>query len=264
MNLLLNPFGKGKSPEKEEKIKIEHPDLEEAVEIYMDAYRKGHLNIPSTPVLKPRDINLILHHLRTITDDNAILGFYIGKLVEVSYLGGNNDFELDVVDNRIEDFCKYLRYNPTDEGRLRITVNGDIRWSGFTCCSYVDLVVNGNENGNFSCSHLKHCTVEIKGDVHTRFGAHCEDSKFVVDGDAEMHFGHASKRCEYLVKGDVVDGFAARSEDCKYTFHGDVDCVTGILAKNGFPKNCKFYLKDEQAHGLLKAIIGHANKVVLL
>ncbi|MBW3015916.1 hypothetical protein KY330_05835 [Candidatus Woesearchaeota archaeon] len=224
MNLALNPFGKGKKPEKEEKITLD----DKLAKVYklLDCVIKGKIKSSPhmqhsflldkmVPVLldevskkwKKRDFNLLLGlFLAKGYDDNPsgarIYTQAYNQIIQYAFNAGHNDFSF-APPRAIHYLGERLRGAP--DKHLNITIDGDV--------------------GNFFGRYAQHCDFTVNGDAGECFGGYANFSSF-----------KARK-----VRWD----FAEEASICKFEIDTLDDLGIQMLENSEMPKNCVIKYHDK-------------------
>ncbi|MBW3015903.1 hypothetical protein KY330_05770 [Candidatus Woesearchaeota archaeon] len=244
MNLALNPFGKGKKPEKVEDVKLDESLLEELTlhylkfqeefifidEVPVEKIMKYHIFKEPLKVLKPGEIDLFLQKMDDFKPD--IFGLYLNRLIQKSYDNGNNDFCFQYT-NYVEHFCSYL--DGKRKNKLRIKAYGDIDcYDGMSGLHDCEVEVFGRVASLFGVMG-KHSLFKVHGSAGTELGCNSEHCVYHIDGTVDALFGLFAKKCTFrfnkLLRYPVLD----QSEGCKIevTDHDEFEKLSRLyLAKD--------------------------------
>lgn len=263
MNLALNPFDKGKRPEVVENVELSS-NLAEAVNRFfnnLNDWVAAYPNIASTDifhknkiVLEPTEINFAFAHLHDkIFEDRMgeyteFLGFYISRLIRMSYDAGNSEFFLNTRE-------RYYYRNMAD--KLFAEPDRELL-----------LKVDGSVTPYFG-SYSRHCRFEIKGTAGHNLAYSSEHCEFYVTGDVGEICGMSSNNCKFLVDGKAFKYCGAGSKDSEFfckkgygLYPGTNILDDGDLGCEVFEaKNCIFKTKSKAEFALLKRKLPGGNRV---
>ncbi|MBW3015904.1 hypothetical protein KY330_05775 [Candidatus Woesearchaeota archaeon] len=209
MNLALNPFDKGKKPEKLDEVELKDETLEGAINVFNNLVGLNH-SIPvrnivycirncGLGVLSPSQIMLFHdyvknNHPKYVVD--GITGVVLTEYIKMSYDAGYREFELDAGEFRLWHLAHDMKYPE----KYKITVNGDIRDS-FKACENGIFIVNGDVM-NRSFSALQNCYCEVNGNIEYLGSIMSEDCTFVFNGELNPHVAIYSRNCVFKVKDE--------------------------------------------------------------
>ncbi|MBW3015918.1 hypothetical protein KY330_05845 [Candidatus Woesearchaeota archaeon] len=173
MNLALNPFDKGKKPEKIEAVELDSLDdkILDMVKVYEENAKYGyaHLNYclnheVKYPVLTPSEIDIALQLALRIKTQGVdyLTGPFFSKLVQLSFDAGYNDFKLHL-EGTTKSHIGY-KVRGREDKILKCEVFGDINVNGFKEAIYCDAKIHGDVGFMFGHSS-RHCTFEIDGNI---------------------------------------------------------------------------------------------------
>lgn len=170
MNLALNPFGKGKRPEKVDNIDCGLDEvLQECFKFYKGVCFGNHdvayvydvlERTKHIPVLNPNHIDIflqmILKEVDTLFVEDLYTGLILTKLIESSHKEGNNDFYLHTGESRI----MFIGYKLVGRPRLKLYIEGNAWHRMAEASENVDYVVTG-DIGNSTCYKAKNCSFRL-------------------------------------------------------------------------------------------------------
>lgn len=233
MNLVLNPFDKGRKPEVIDEVKADNSGIERAVERFFEipkdefAYQEFKVS-----VLNPTEISVVYKILSRIKDREIDATCYVSNLMMASLAAGYNDFF-------ISSDSTYFNSNLNGKkgNLLRLTLDCDVGQEAFSCNEYLKLVINGNiyedplalvqhplslmfrpAFEDYAFGQSKHCHVTINGNVNVPLGYNAMYSRFRVLGDA-LSLGDWAFHSSFYVKGDVGEFCGRKSVACKFLTH---------------------------------------------
>lgn len=217
--VMINPFGKGRRPERVDKLGLRKFDLESLLDIY-DQYiaaRKplDEQILPELPVLHPVEIEAFCEYI-TPLPKYASAGF-MTRLVQTSYDNGNNGF---VVPKEFADSFG-LRLKGEKDRPLEMKVKGRVDASWGAASEYCRFVIEGDSMSMLGMDS-KHCRFEIKGSAGPHCGLLSYGCEYHIKGNAGVRCGFNAEDCSYFVLGNALDDLGRSSKSCDYHVRGSV------------------------------------------
>ncbi|MBW3015913.1 hypothetical protein KY330_05820 [Candidatus Woesearchaeota archaeon] len=199
MNLALNPFDKGRKPEKEDKVKLDNriEELFQKLDVWAldmaltySEYAWRYPNIVAKMLHKfheekpfeKNDFNLLLNlfwakDYHKFSELGHVYSRLYNSIIKYAYNQGFNDFRFKPP-FALTFFADNLRASP--ENRLRITIDADVNIYFGRNSYFCDFVVNGDAIGGGFGKYASHSSFKAK-DVHFEFGGYAQDCVFEFD-----------------------------------------------------------------------------------
>ncbi|MBW3015915.1 hypothetical protein KY330_05830 [Candidatus Woesearchaeota archaeon] len=238
MNLALNPFEKGRKPEKVDEVKLDDRVMklfkkskslidrmysvnDQCAE--MKAIKQLYqLAIQRSPCLTKNQVEIFLERLwqEGYDLDLALTEFY-SWVIYYSYDGGCNDFSF-TFDKPLYGLMR--NFFAKEERRLKFTFNGDV----------------GNA-----------------------FGEKSRNCDFVIKGEAGQELGTRAHNCYF--KADRIGwDFARDAVECIFEFNSlNMDEMITVNIYQ-IPKDCIFKVRDKKSKDYLESLCKNHSRVVLI
>lgn len=170
MNLALNPFDKGRKPEKIEEIVVTD-NVKKFMEMYKEwrrvvncfpskayDYSVGQLLVEyDVPVYSPGELTILSKVMTSIGDTWA--GTLLSCMMNRAVKEGHKDFYL-IIENPVDHLCA-----------------------------------------------VRNANVEVIGNVGKYFGSNCRESRITLRGDAGIYFANDASLTEFYVEGSISEYF---------------------------------------------------------
>lgn len=259
MNLALNPFDKGRKPERIDLVNLDS-DIADIIKLFDDnafdsllSHDKTCNNIRDDITVKtPAEIDIIYQtleaYLDSINEDrySCFLSLFVGEFIQKSYFAGYNDFHI----TPLLSPPILLGYElMAIKKPLRLTVNGDVG-DGFGEKSYNCVFKANNAGKNMGSSSIgSRFYVDCVG---MSCGSFAKASEFRMKKVGKW-CGGAAERCKFFVSSYAHGaGYLWPILD----FRGELE----VLSAN----KCRFDTDDKDVFEYLKYNLPRGNKVGLV
>jgi hypothetical protein len=198
-------------------------------ESYLET-EKGLIHYPYSTnlVLTPNEINQFLQvsiNYQDHEDYFGHVGTFVSALLRTSYVGGNNDFYLNIKNvNPIYNLCSEITANKNRP--LKIRMDGDLDSDFGSDSNNLDVFLNGNADSGF-LSNSKYSKAFINGNLGLAALYCSEDISIFVKGNVGEEFALDSKGAKALIKGNVGCKFGFSSNELKAYIKGNVSYKFG-------------------------------------
>lgn len=195
MRLALNPFDKGRKPEKIEDIVVS-----DRVKQFIEHYEVGKKFLKST--------NL----------DTGMLNSTFDNLLKEYSMGPYSPGEIAVISNLLSKYDDFGSFYGID-------------WTGHLVSA---LIRSSAEAGNnkftihqdrglvYLCFGLTDVQVEVYGSASGFFGNKCNNCNLKLFGNAGGCFGSDSKDCKFYLEGNSGGDFATAASNCSFDVGGQI------------------------------------------
>lgn len=233
MNLALNPFDKGKKPEKVDEVEIErYPVLEDIVKRFekMREHIEGHFpNTTECAVFNrswfyrfedgPFDNQQLQILMHLITGKYA--GCLLSKYIQDSVEAGHKDLVL-YCNEPLSAFIYKIR-------NANIEIHGDVGEYSCVNCEYCNFKINGSAGPRFG-KDSKQCTFYVES-VEEDCGSCSHNCKYHISGSAGKYLGTNSERSRFYVLGDVGERCGNNSNNSGFDIKGSAGMGLAVVAK---------------------------------
>lgn len=157
----------------------------------------GFLSELEVDALTPSQINRVLQEIidRDANVLDEVTGLFLGRLIQVSYDAGYNDFVLTTGDYRVNYFGRKLEGLP--EKKLKMGIQGNVGYGFGVHSQYAAFTVHGSV-GEWSASDSKFCALTIEENVEKNLGCYSKQNTFIIGGEIGERCGHGSRNSTFI------------------------------------------------------------------